>query len=101
MKVEIRASAQDDLRDAADFYDEQAAGLGDEVLVFLYSVIAQLSLTGGNHRKVRHFHRMVVLGRFPYYVVYYQMQGDTVIVNSVLDHRRDPKWIRRTLRDRS
>ena len=101
MKVRITPSAEADLLAAAEFYDEQSPGLGEEVINFLHTEILQLQGTAGIHRKVRSFHLYVVQGRFPYYVIYYRLHESEAVVQAVLDHRRDPKLIRRTLRQRS
>jgi plasmid stabilization system protein ParE len=41
------------------------------------------------------YHRLLAK-RFPY-AIYYRVVGSEAIVHRVLDCRRDPKWIRRTL----
>jgi len=42
---------------------------------------------------------MAVQGTFPYYVIYYSLELDGVHVRAVVDHRQDPKTIRRRLRE--
>lgn len=96
MKVVIQSSAIADLADGFDFYEEIEAGLGSHFLDSLYSDIDSLQLYAGIH--IVHFgkyHRLLSK-RFPF-GVYYQVEGDKVLVRAVLDLRRDPKRIRRRL----
>jgi hypothetical protein len=54
-------------------------------------------LYGGIHRKVFGYHRMLSK-RFPY-AIYYKLEEDQVVVaHRVLDLRRAPKKIRKSLR---
>ncbi|WP_395743304.1 type II toxin-antitoxin system RelE/ParE family toxin [Prosthecobacter sp.] len=99
MIVHVRPTALEDLFEAGRFYDTQEEGLGDQVMDFLQAKIVELELTGGMHPRHQGFHQMVVQGTFPYYVIYYSMELDGVHVRAVLDHRRDPKTIRRRLRE--
>jgi len=98
MKVHVHPTAGEDMLEAAWFYDEQEAGLGDRVVAFLESQIRELTRTAGIHRRAGRFYLVVVQGTFPYYVIYYTLEQDGVHVRAVLDHRRDPKSIRRRLR---
>lgn len=98
MKLFIRKSAQEDLLAAAEFYDEQEPGLGDEVMLFLEQQIFSLPDLAGIHPSVQGFHRAVVQGRFPYYAIYYTLEPDGLHVRAVLDQRRSPKTLRLRLR---
>ncbi len=98
MTVHLRHTAQQDILEAARFYEKQEGGLGDRVTDFLEAKVKQLGSTAGIHPAQGRFHRAVVDGDFPYYVIYYTLELDGVHVRAVLDHRRDPKQIRRRLR---
>ncbi|MFN0076584.1 MAG: type II toxin-antitoxin system RelE/ParE family toxin [Prosthecobacter sp.] len=98
MMVHVRPTAQEDILEAARFYDEQEGGLGDRVTDFLEAKVMELGVTAGIHPLQGRFHRVVVDGDFPYYMIYYTLELDGVHVRAVLDHRRDPKHIRRRLR---
>ena len=89
VKVHILTSARADLAEGRDFYDRQAAGLGDYFLDSLFSDIDSLVLYAGVHRQVFGFHR-VLSRRFPW-AIYYRTDGpDAVVVYRVLDCRQDP-----------
>jgi plasmid stabilization system protein ParE len=89
VKIRILTSARNDLADGRDFYDRQAAGVGDYFLDSLFSDIDSLALHAGVHRKVFGFHRLLS-NRFPW-AIYYRFDGDdAVVVYRVLDCRQDP-----------
>jgi hypothetical protein len=96
MKLQILASAFDDLADGRDFYDLQGEGLGDYFLDSLFSDITSLALYAGIHQKVFDFHRLLSK-KFPF-GIYYAFDGNNVIVFRVLDLRQNPRKIRAKLK---
>jgi plasmid stabilization system protein ParE len=92
VKVRVLDRAERDLEDAAAFYERQGAGLGGYFFESLDADIASLAYSGGVHRKVHGQHQLLAK-KFPY-AVYYETDGDTVLVNAVIDCRRAPAWIR-------
>lgn len=96
MKIQILASAIDDLADGRDFYDLQERGVGDYFQDCLYSDIESLLLYGGMHRMVFGYHRLLSK-RFPYAIYYRMQQPDLIMIHRVLDCRRDPARIRKSL----
>jgi plasmid stabilization system protein ParE len=92
MTVITLPEARDDLIEIALFYEEIEGGLGIEVYEFLEKQIDALSETGGMHRKIGALHRLVVLGRFPYFAVFYRVNSNAAEVCAVIDCRRDPEW---------
>jgi plasmid stabilization system protein ParE len=96
MNLRILASARNDLADGRDFYERQGEGLGGYFLDSLFSDIDSLMLYAGIHRKVFGFHRLLSK-RFPY-GIYYQFNGQDVIVYRVLDLRQNPRKIRTALK---
>jgi len=96
MKIEILSAAEEDLVDGHNFYERQAAGLGNYFLDSLYSDIDSLLVYAGIHPVVYGKHR-ALSKRFPY-AIYYTVEANTVRVRSVLDCRRSSSWTRRHLR---
>jgi hypothetical protein len=96
MKLQILASAFNDLADGWDFYERQGEGLGNYFLDSLFSDIDSLALYAGIHRKVFGFHRLLSK-RFPC-GIYYQFNGNRVMVYRVLDLRQNPHKIRAALK---
>jgi len=95
MRIRILESAIDDLQAGKDFYDRQEAGVGDYFQDCLFSDIDSLVLYGGIHRQFFGFYRLLSR-RFPY-AIYYRMEGDVVVIYRVLDCRRDPQRLSRSL----
>ena len=97
MKILLTEHAQDDLRQARDFYESQAPGLGEYFLDSLFSDLESLQLYAGTHpKKFRRYHRLLSK-RFPF-AIYYERQADEVLVSAILDCRRRPDWVTRRIR---
>lgn len=92
MRVIILPEAEGDIDETAAFYEEQEPGLGTEVYRFRRGEIDTLSTTAGIHRKRGRFRAMVVLGRFPYFIVMYRKSEQAAEVCAVIDARRDLEW---------
>lgn len=95
MKVRVLRSALEDLASGREFYDRQEIGVGDYFFDSLFSDVDSLTLYGGIHRVKHGFHRMLAR-RFPY-AIYYQVVENEAVVFRILDCRRNPDWIRRSL----
>lgn len=94
--VRIGVSAERDLLVGFDFYEIQAAGLGQYFLDSLFSDIDALALYAGVYpRPLAGLHRSLSK-RFPF-AIYYDFNGHPAIVLAVLDCRRNPRSIRSTL----
>lgn len=96
MKPRVLPEASQDLLDGFRFYEAKEEGLGSHFLECLFSDIDSLEHSAGMHASVCGRYRMVSR-RFPF-GIYYRIEGDTVVVDAVLDCRRDPKKIRKRLR---
>ncbi len=100
MQIEIHEDALSDLKKSYWFYENQQTGLGDYFLDTVYSEIESLVVFAGIHRKIYGVYRLLVR-KFPF-AVYYDTTGGRVDVWSILDCRRDPKWIKtKIIRSRS
>ncbi|MGQ0657932.1 MAG: type II toxin-antitoxin system RelE/ParE family toxin [Chromatiales bacterium] len=96
MKIQILASASQDLIDGYRFYEKQAEGLGSYFLDTLFSDIDSLVINAGIHPvHFGKYHRLLSK-RFPF-AVYYRIEDQTARVYAVLDCRRNPAWIRKKL----
>lgn len=92
MKIKILPLARNDLSEGYWFYEEREDGLGDYFLSTLESEIDDLVWQSGIHFKVLDFYFGKHSNRFPY-SIYYFIAGDTVMIDAVIDQRRDPEWI--------
>ena len=87
--------AKKDIYDSQDFYEEQSQNLG---IYFYDSVISDLDALkfyAGIHQKYFGFYRMLTK-RFPY-AIYYDIEGDLVVVHAVLHTRKNLKFIEKRL----
>jgi plasmid stabilization system protein ParE len=96
MKVEILRSAESDLVDGANIYEDQAPGLGTYFLDCLEAEIASLTRLAGIHERVSGRHRMISR-KFPSFAIFYRVEDSVARVGAVFDCRRDPEWIKNRL----
>ncbi|MFW6089064.1 MAG: type II toxin-antitoxin system RelE/ParE family toxin, partial [Gemmatimonadota bacterium] len=76
------------------FYEAKAAGLGAEFLTTLENVIEGAMVTPDAGSPYESGTRRVVLGRFPFSLVYEFSEGRLLVV-AVAHHRRKPGYWRR------
>ncbi len=96
MRIQIQPEAENDLVLGFEFYEEISAGLGFYFLRCLYEDIDQLQSLAGIPAREFGFQR-IKSRRFPF-AIFYEVQGDVVIVFAVIDWRRNPAWIENRLR---
>jgi plasmid stabilization system protein ParE len=96
MKIKLLSSALEDLYEGRLFYERQGEGLGEYFFDSLFSDIDSLTLYGGIHPKVFSYHRLLSR-RFPYAIYYKVEEKAVVVVWRILDLRRNPSKIRRSL----
>ena len=97
MKVRVLRSALEDLANGREFYNHQQEGVGDYFLDSLFSEVDSLVLYAGVHRVQFGYHRLLA-SRFPY-AIYYRILEDEAVVFRVLDCRRAPRSIRKSLEE--
>ena len=97
MKVRLHAQAYTDVDEAALWYDEQEAGLGDEFLAEVNAYLVSLTdqpetwpLWPGVRPRM-HPVRRRLLSRFPYAIAY-QVIDNSIVVLSVAAHRKRPRY---------
>ena len=96
--VIILEEAAEDIERTRDFYDAREQGIGDHFADSITDDIRQLRNLSGIHSQHLGFFRM--LGSRFRFGIYYQERGNDTLVAAVLDLRRDPKRIRKQLRQR-
>jgi hypothetical protein len=99
VKIAILDEAQEDMIEGFRFYESIEAGVGSYFLDCIFSDIDSLILFAGIHQVVYGYHRSLSK-RFPF-AIYYDIEGDQIRVQAVLDCRRNPSWIRKRLTGRS
>jgi hypothetical protein len=98
-EVEIEIEAKSDMLEGRAFYDVQSLSIGNYFIESVLADLGALRLYAGIHRRVNGFHRQLC-SRFPF-AVYYEIVADRVQVAAVLDMRKDPSWIQKSLAKRN
>ncbi|WP_395738663.1 type II toxin-antitoxin system RelE/ParE family toxin [Prosthecobacter sp.] len=98
MNVILEDDAKQDPRDSFHFYEQDEPGAGWYFLDKMQAELQALGGFGGVHRLRFGFH-FYASKRFPH-GVYYRVEGHTVQIAAIIDSRRNPKLIRKTLRKR-
>jgi len=92
VKIKILPQAQADLLGGYCFYEKRETGLGSRFLAELLSEIDALQLQAGIHRRAFERYYVKHARRFPY-SIYYYVATNTVMIDAVIDQRRDPDLI--------
>ncbi len=92
--VRIRRRAEEDIREARDWYDRIRPDLGRDFGDKLDALIDTLATQPLIYARIYHDIRRAMTRRFPY-AVYFVVEGNHVSVLRVLHHARDPReWQR-------
>jgi plasmid stabilization system protein ParE len=86
--------AEADILAAAEWYDDQQPGLGEDLVREVNSVIRSLADSALTHRIRFADVRRAGLKRFKEYGIFYFVHGGAVIVFSVFHGKRHPRWLR-------
>lgn len=90
MKLRLRPEAREDLREAALWYDQARAGLGDEFLASADAAFRSIREEPTRFQKLHGEVRRSFLHRFPYRV-FFLHEHDQVEVLAVLHSARAPR----------
>ncbi len=96
LEVRVRPEAEEDIADAATWYEDQLPGLGqdflDQVLEKLLSIAKQPEMFPVVYKDIRR----ALLNRFPF-AIYYRKETDAIVVLAVIHGSRNPRhWKKRT-----
>ena len=95
LRIVFRRPAKREFDDAADRYDEQRQGLGEEFIVEIDQAVAKAAADPGRFPIVFGDVQRAVARRFPY-SVYFRVRRDSMVVLAVFHGRRNPAvWQRR------
>lgn len=97
MAAELHAAAQAELWEAIDYYEEQVAGLGLDLLAEVEhatNLLGEHPEAGSVFRRGREEVRQWPLERFPY-VLFYVVRSSLLIVAVAHTRRRPGFWIER------
>ena len=81
------------------WYQEKAAGLGEEFLRMFYACASEIPRSPRRYRRVYREFRRCLLRRFPY-AIYFRIEESQIVVFGLFHCARDPRSIRARPRDR-
>ncbi len=90
LEVRLRPEAEQDLADAATWYEEQLAGLGHQFLDRVLQTFSAISETPLMYPVVHRNTRRALIYRFPF-GVYYRVEDTAIVVIAVMHGSRDPR----------
>src|SRR5436309_2746504 len=88
-RLVLRPEAQSDIAEAAEWYDQQRAGLSLQFRAALDNTPASIEENPRLHAQVYRNLRRALVRRFPY-AVFYVPRAEALIVVAVLHTARDP-----------
>ena len=95
-EVQLRPEAEQDLSDAAAWYEEQRQGLGHEFLDEILAILLIIAETPSLYPSVYRNTRRAIIHRFPF-GVYYRVEDTTIVVIAIMHGSRNPRrWKSRT-----
>jgi plasmid stabilization system protein ParE len=96
LEIRLRTEAEQDLADAAAWYEGQRQGLGHEFLDEVLTMLSSIAETPLIYPDVYKGTRRAVIHRFPF-SVYFRAESVTIVVITVMHGSRNPHhWKGRT-----
>jgi plasmid stabilization system protein ParE len=93
--VRFRRRAEQEVEDAARWYDIRLAGLGLRFIDEVDRVVGEIAERPTAYPSVHRDTRRALVATFPF-AVYYLVRGDTVVVVAIVHVRRHPRsWHQR------
>ncbi len=90
VEIRLRPEAEDDLTEAATWYESQRAGLGQQFLDEVLSALATIAEMPLTHAVLYRNTRRAWMRRFPF-GIFYQVDSEGVIVIAVIHGSRHPR----------
>ena len=97
MNYRMLAIAEEDLAAAAQYYERQVPGLGNDFLDEFASAMRFVCQQPEAWRAISRLHRRCLMRRFPYAVIFRQ-EPDFILVAGVMDQRLNPAKLSERLR---
>jgi len=96
LEVRLRLEAEQDLSDAAIWYEQQLTGLGNQFLDEVQVAFSSISEAPLMYPFVHRNTRRALIHRFPF-GIYYRVENTAIVVLAVMHGSRDPRrWKVRT-----
>jgi hypothetical protein len=98
--VRIGGDAEVEIAEAMAWYSHQRAGLGSEFLQDLETALERIAVSPLARQIFYRKARKTRMDRFPYYILY-AVAADAAVVVCVVHVSRDPRFVRRAIRQRT
>ena len=96
MIIKFHSEARKEFFEAAEYYEEQVVGLGDDFIDEVEKVLDVIEKQPSAGTKITNTERRFLVSRFPYGVIY-SVESDQIIIFAVMNLRRKPGyWKSRT-----
>lgn len=89
-KLIIKPFAEEDAKDAANWYNEKREGLGNEFLLALEAALNAIQRNPNHYQVVYKGLKRALTVRFPY-GIYFTVEEDTIYVLAIVHTSRSPK----------
>ena len=89
MRIELRRQAEDEIDDAAAWYERNQPGLGSAFTQAVISALSAIAQQPSAYPPVGRGARRFIIRRFPYVIVY-RVQDDVIVVYACIHTHRDP-----------
>ncbi len=90
LPVIFRPEAQADLEETYAWYEEQRAGLGEDLLLCMEDALSKIRRHPEAYPEMHKGVRRALIRRFPY-GVFYLVEEEAIVVIAVFHSRRDPR----------
>jgi plasmid stabilization system protein ParE len=87
----LQSEAIYDIQEAFEWYERQRTGLGLEFIMEIEGAHEKICNHPQYYKAINERYRRLKVNRFPYLIVY-EVEETTIIVNSVRHTRRKPKY---------
>ena len=96
MKIKFHSEAGKEFFEAAEYYEEQVVGLGDDFIDEVEKVLDVIKQQPASGTKITNTERRFLVSRFPYGIIYWA-EADQIVIFAVMNLRRKPGyWKSRT-----
>ena len=91
MIIKFHSEARNEFFEAADYYEEQVVGLGDDFIDEVEKVLDVIEQQPASGTKITKTERRFLVSRFPYGIIY-SIEEDQIIVLAIMNLRRKPAY---------
>jgi plasmid stabilization system protein ParE len=82
----------EEIKSSFDWYQEQVKGLGHDFIQELDEAFSSIQSLPSTWPKMGQFHRRFILSRFPYSVIYKNVDADKIFVVAIMHNHRKPGY---------